>query len=195
MRNAMSYVTQRYSLLDAVQDRVSEHLSDAFGDEHSELAGLDHWTRQRLIDENLAKVSLVFEAENPIEVCYHDLIREIDIEAETGIYHARPDARQEYLRNVVEESGVSGELCGEDKRMAHERAHLAACVSEIAMTFLMDDAEPVKDMSDVLRAFFYTIHEDNDRRQRQLPALLGELERRDLQTMVTELRREADVQK
>jgi hypothetical protein len=182
-------------LLEAVRERVAEHLSDAFNDEHSTLTGLDHWTRQRLIDENLAKVSLVFTADNPIEACYHDFIREIDIEAETGIYHARPDARQDYLRNVVEESGVSGELCGDDRRRAHERAHLAAAVSEIAMSFLMDDAEPVKDMASVLRAFFYTIHEDDERRQKQLPTLLSEPERRDLQTMVTELRREAGAQK
>lgn len=195
MRNAISHVAQRYSLLEAVRERVAERLSDAFDDEHSTLDGLDHWTRQRLIDENLAKVSLVFEAENPIEVCYHDLIREVDIEAETGIYHARADATQEYLRNVVEESGVSGELRGDGKRLAHERAHLAASVSKIAMSFLMDDAEPVKDMAGVLRAFFYTIHEDDERSQRHLPTLLSEPERRDLQTMVTELRREAGTQK
>ena len=191
MRTAAGYATQRYSLLDTVREHVARHLSDTLDNEHGALASLDHWTRQRLIDENLAKISLLFEAENPIEVCYHDLIREIDIEAETGIYQARPDASHAYLRQVVEESGVSGELCNDNRLVAHERAHLAASVSELAMTYLMDDAEPVRDMSSVLRAFFYTIREDAERKHSGLPSLLDESERHDLEIMVTELRREA----
>ena len=191
MRTAASHATQAYSLLDTVREHVASHLNEAMQDQHSALAGLDHWTRQRLIDENLAKISLLFEAENPIAACYHDLIREIDIEAETGIYAARSDASREYLRQVTEESGVSGELSSDGKQVAHESAHLAASVSELAMTYLMDDAEPVRDMASVLRAFFYTIREDAERMQSNLPSLLDASERRDLQIMVTELRREA----
>lgn len=191
MRTATSYAKQTCSLLDTVREHVAAHLSDSLQDEQSELASLDHWSRQRLIDENLAKISLLFEAENPIAACYHDLIREIDIEAETGIYVARPGAPREYLRQVTEESGVSGELCSDGKQVAHQRAHLAASVSELAMTYLMDDAEPVRDMASVLRAFFYTIREDAERKQSKLPSLLDASERHDLQIMVTELRREA----
>jgi hypothetical protein len=56
------------------------------------------------------------------------------------------------------------------------------------MGFLMDDADAVHDMTDVMRALMYTYQENVVRRRCNLPALLEEIELRDLRTMVTEMR-------
>jgi len=213
MRSANRKEIKSYTLPEAVQATIAEQLYEVYNDSGSLIGGLDRWTQQRITDENLAKVLLVLESDEPAEACYRDLVREIDIEAESGIYLARQNARPDHLQHVADESGVSGQLHEEIATIAptvfadeaarssddfdlvwvtiqacHDRAHLDASVSAIIMSFLMDDAEAVKDMTGVMRALMYTYHEDAVRRRSELPVLLEDIEIRDLRTMVTEMK-------
>ena len=204
--------TKRYSLPEAIQAAISEHLYGAFNNPDNLIGNLDRWTHQRITNENLAKVILVLESGDPSEACYGDLIREIDSEAETGIFLVNNNTKPEHLQHLIGETGVSGELCRDIETIAavlfpeeiarspdnldvvwtniqarHDRAHLDASVSEIIMGFLMDDATAVRDMTSVMRALAYTYHEDVVRRRCNLPVLLDDMEIRDLRTMMTEL--------
>jgi hypothetical protein len=161
----------------------------------------------------MAKLRLVFEAEDPPEACYRDLIREIDTEAESGIYLARPGSPFRHLARVAEERGVSGRLhqeidvfapvvfadevrhSAEDLDLVwvtiearHERAHLDATVSEIIMSHLLDDADAARDMTNAIRSLHYAFHEDVVRRRCGLPLVLDTHERRDLDIMIGEFR-------
>jgi len=212
MRTANRKEAHSYSLLETIQARLSEYLYRAYSDSNNLLGNLDRWTQQRITDENMAKVALVLSADEPGEACYRDLVREIDTEAQTGIYLVREGTKQEHLKHVSDEPGVSGELHREIETIAptafsdeaarsdddldlvwitieasHDRAHLDARVSEIIMSFLMDDAETVHDMTSVMRDLMYTFHEDEVRRQCELPVLLEDAEIRDLRIMVSEL--------
>ena len=212
MRTALRKEKHSHSLLEAVRARIAEHLYHAYRRTDSFLGNLDRWTQQRITDENFAKAALVLSADNPGEACYRDLIREIDTEAKTGIYLVRDDAKAEHLETILNESGVSGDLHRHIRMIApivfadeaarsdddldlvritiqasHDCAHIDATVSEIIMSFLMDDMESVHDMTGVMRALMYTSHEDAVRRQCGLPLLLSDAEKRGLQTMVTEL--------
>ena len=205
--------TKRYSLPEAIQAAISEHLYGAFNHSDNLIGNLDRWTHQLITDENLAKVMLVLESSDPSEACYGDLIREIDSEAETGVFLVNQNAKPEHLRQLFDETGVSGKLCQEIETIApvlfpeeaarspgdldvvwtniqarHARAHLEASVSEIIMGFLMDDATAVNDMTSVMRSLAYTYHEDTVRRRCDLPVLLDDMEIRDLRTMMTELK-------
>ncbi len=182
--------TDSHSLLEAIRGRIAEHLYSAYNDAESLLGNLDRWTQQRITDENLAKVALVLSADDPGEACYRDLVREIDTEAESGIYLTGQSTTLEHLRNLADESGVSGQLHRDMDTIApllfpdeaersrhdldlvwitvqsrHDRAHLDATVSEIVMCFLMNDAESVRDMTNVMRSLTYTYHEDDVRRR------------------------------
>lgn len=204
--------THSYSLLEAIQARIAEHLYHVYSDAYSLLGNLDRWTQQRITDESLAKAALVLDADEPAEACYRDLVREIDTEAKTGIYLVRQGTKQDHLKFAGDESGVSGELHPEIGAIApivfpdeaarsnadldlvwvtieatHDRAHLDASVSEIITSILMDDADCVRDMTSVMRALMYASHEDEVRRRCGLPLLIGDAERRDLQFMVSEL--------
>jgi hypothetical protein len=157
-------------------------------------------------------LNLIFESDDPAEACYKDLIRELDTEAETGIYLARTDATERHLRRVMDESGVSGDLhCAIEAIAAtvfpdevahsaddldlvwitiqarHDRAHVDAMVSEIIMSHLMDDANAARDMTNAIRALQYSFHEDVVRRRCDLPRILDERDERDLLLMVTEM--------
>ncbi len=212
MRTAIDGKTHSHTLLDALSATVAEHIYHEFSRADGLLGKLDRWTRQRIIDENLAKACLVLEAEDPGEACYRDLVREIDCEAETGIYLARKGTKPAHLQDVIDDPGVSGELYWQVEAIApcvfpdeaarsnddldlvwitieasHDRAHLDATVSEIIMSFLMDDADIVHDMTGVLRSLMYTHHEDAARRQSELPTLLSDAEIHDLEIMVAEL--------
>ncbi len=204
--------THSHSLLEAVRGRIAERLYSAYNDAESLLGSLDRWTQQRITDENLAKVALVLGADDPGEACYRDLVREIDTEAESGIYLARQSSTLEHLRALADESGVSGQLHRDMDTIApllfpdetersrldldlvwitiqsrHDRAHLDTTISEIVMCFLLNDAESVRDMINMMRALTYTFHEDDVRRSCELPLLLNSAQTRDLHIMVTEL--------
>ena len=213
MRSQALKDKHRYSLPDAIHATVANYLYQTFNDDDQRIANLDRWTHQRIGDENLAKVMLVLESPDPAESCYRDLAREIELEAASGIFLVNDSARDEHLQHVLGEPGVSGQLQHHMQAIApqllpgetgfsideqyriwaelearHDRAHLDASVSEIIMSFMMDDARVVRDMTNVMRALSYTWHEDRVRRESDLPRLLDEMAVRDLRTMMTELK-------
>jgi hypothetical protein len=204
--------TNSFSLTDEIRFRITAYLSHLYDDDEGLLGNLDHWTQRRIIDENLAKLALVLESDDAAESCYRDLIREIDTEAETGIYLVRPDSTSRHLRRLIDDPGVSGELQSEITRIApvmfveetsrssedlelvwariqasHDRAHVDATVSEIILSYYLDDAESARDMSNAMRALQYSFHEDVVRRKCALPPLLDDRDNRALLIMVSEL--------
>ncbi len=204
--------SSRISLMDAIRFRISAYLSELCVENEGLFFNLDHWTQRRIIEENMAKLALVLDSDDPAEACYRDLIREIDSEAETGIYLVRSNSTSRHLRRLIEEPGVSGELHRELETIApiefaeetarsiedldlvwvtiqasHDRAHVDATVSEIILSFFNDNADSLRDMSNAMRALQYSFHEDVVRRRCDLPPLLGERENRELLIMVSEL--------
>ena len=202
--------TRSFTIADAAQARVTEYLDEALAG-GSLLGDLNPWTQRLIRNEMMAKVALVFEAEDPAESCYRDLIREIDTEAELGIYMARQGSPARHLARVVEDRGVSGQLYQEIDAIApvvfadevvhsaddldlvwvtiearHDRAHLDATVSEIIMSHLLDDTQAARDMTNAMRSLLYAFHEDIVRRRCELPPVLDARERRDVEIMVGE---------
>jgi hypothetical protein len=195
-----------------IPSEISAYLYAQFSAENSRLRWLDRWTQLRVSEENFAKVALVIAADDPVEHCYQDLIREIDTEAQSGIYLARPGAKTTSLKILNGESGISGEL---HQRMRHiaptlfpdelehsrenldivwatiearyDRAYLDAEVSRLLITRLLGDEEAANDMTDALRALMYAFNEDLVRRQCEMPLLLNERATADLVTMIAEL--------
>ena len=122
--------TNRFSLMDAIRSRISAYLYQVYAADDGLLGNLDHWTQRRITEENLAKLALVLDSDDPAETCYRDLIRELDTEAETGIYLVRSDSTSRHLYGLIDEPGVSGELYREMKAIApivfaDETAHSA----------------------------------------------------------------------
>jgi hypothetical protein len=195
-----------------IRDAVAAYLNDRFTGKDNPLARLDRWSQQRIVLENQAKLALVLEADDPAEHCYQDLVREIDSEAEAGIYLGTPAANAAQLRRLAGENGVSGRLYQELPAIAailfadelahsndnldlvwvaiearYERANLDAEVSELILMHLKDEEETAADMADALRAMLYTFHEDLARRRCGLPRLLNDRATRHLVTMVSGL--------
>lgn len=202
----------RFSLADAAKARVATYLYQVYANDAGLLGDLDRWTQRRITDENMAKLALVFASDDPAEACYRDLIREIDTEAETGIYLVKPDATSRHLRRLIDEPGISGQLHREMIAIApkmfedetahsaenldlvwvaiqarHDRAHVDAMVSEIIMSHLIDNVDSARDMCNAMRALQYSFHENLARRCSELPLLLDDRHERDLMIMVTEL--------
>ena len=211
MNNRRNDSIRSFTVADAAEARVAAHVDEIFAETGSMLGDLNPWAQRIIGNENMAKLALVFEAEDPAEACYRDLIREIDTEAESGIYIARQGSPSRHLARVVEERGVSGQLYQEIDVIApvvyadevahsaedldlvwvtiearHERAHLDATVSEIIMSHLLDDADAARDMTNAIRALHYAHHEDLVRRRCELPRILDDRERRDVDIMVGE---------
>ena len=216
MLRLVSNNTERYSLSEAIHAEVSQRLYEAFTAENGSLANVDRWTQRKVTMENLAKIELALAADDPVEYCYQNLIREIDTEAETGIYLVGKDIGKTSLNQLSEEPGVSGELYSEVASMAprifpdesahsddqldlvwvtirarYDRASVDAEISTIIMGFLMDDAEIATDMANAIRTLMYALHEDVARRRCELPRLLDERETRELVLMVSELEKRA----
>jgi len=204
--------TSRFSMEDAARARIATYLYEVYSNDDGLLGDLDRWTQRRITEENMAKLTLVFESDDPAEACYKDLIREIDTEAESGIFLAKADSPSRHLSRLVDESGVSCDLDSEIETIAptmfadetahsakdfdlvwitiqarHDRAHVDAKVSEIIMCHLLDDVDAARDMSNALRALHYSFHENVVRRSCSLDLLLDERDERDLLIMVTEL--------
>ena len=211
MNNRRNGFIRRFSVADAAKARVAEYLDEALGGSESLLGDLNPWTQNLIRNEMMAKVALVFEADEPAEVCYRDLIREIDTEAESGIFIARKGSPFRHLSRVADERGVSGQLYQEIDVIApfvfadeaahsaqdldlvwvtieahHDRAHLDATVSELIMSHLLDDADAARDMTNAIRSLLYAFHEDVVRRRCDLPPIIDERERRDIEVMVGE---------
>ena len=202
----------KFSIEEAARARAASYLYQVYADEEGLLGDLDRWTQRRITEENMAKLALVFESTDPAETCYRDLIRELDTEAQAGIFLACSGCKEQHLRNVLDEPGVSGKLHEFMDRLApslfadefahstedldlvwvtlrarHDRAHVDATISEIIMSHLLDNADAARDMSNAMRALGYSFHENVARRRCKLPRLLDERDERDLQIMVNEL--------
>jgi hypothetical protein len=211
MNNRRNGIIRRFSVADAAEARVAEYLDEALAGSGSLLGDLNPWTQNLIRNEMMAKIALVFEADDPAEACYRDLIREIDTEAESGIFIARKESPFRHLSWVVDERGVSGQLYQEIDVIApfvfadeaahsardldivwvtvearHDRAHLDATVSELVMSHLLDDADAARDMTNAIRSLLYAFHEDLVRRQCDLPLIIDVRERRDIEIMVGE---------
>lgn len=195
-----------------IRDEVSKYLYDLFSAEDSKLSSLDRWTQRRISDENLAKISLVLEADDPVETCYQNLVREIDTEAEVGIYLAGRRADEPELRELAGDPGISCRLALNmttvapvvfEEECAHsnvdldivwitiqarfDRAKIDATISEIIMSHLTDDDHHTADMMHSLRSLLYAFHEDLVRRLCKLPSMLNEQGTRELVLMISEL--------
>jgi hypothetical protein len=195
-----------------IRSEVSGYLYDVFFSKGAALSGLDRWTQRRITDENIAKIALVLEANDPVEHCYQNLIREIDTEAETGIYLADSSARSDDLCYLAADPGISGTLHQEMDKIAsvvfadeialsysdldhlwaniqtrYDRAKVDATVSEIIMSRLGDTKARVSDMSMALRSLLYTFHEDVVRRRSGLPLVLTLQSARELIPMISDL--------
>lgn len=200
------------TLADRIRSDVTSYLYEAFSREESPLSNLDRWTQRRITSENLAKVALVLESDDSVEHCYENLIREVDTEAEAGVFLVRPGTRHPVLKSMIGESGVSAKLYQQIDVIApklfadelahsnenldlvwvtiqarHDRAVVDAKVSEIIMKHLLDSTDSAKDMTAALRSLLYAFHEDLARRQCELALVLNDRATRDLVMMVTEL--------
>jgi hypothetical protein len=203
--------TERYSLSETIHAEVSRYLYEAFTADDGLLFNVDRWTQRRVTMENLTKIEL-----DPVEYCYQNLIREIDAEAQTGIFLAGKDTADPLLDLLANERGVSGELKDQvayiaptlfADAVAHsndqldivwvtirarfERARVDAEVSRIAMGILMHDADVALDMAAALRSLMYPFHEHATRHHCNLPSLLDEREARELTIMVSQLEERA----
>ena len=208
----MFRLARKAETLSDLRSEVTSFLYDAFTAEDSSLTGLDRWTQRRVTDENIAKIALVDEAADPVEYCYQNLIREIDTEAESGVYLVRKSAPTADLRYLANDPGVSGTLHEKMKKVApavfpdelahsrhdmdlvwvtiearYDRARIDAMVSEMIMSHLMNGDEGVTDMTMAMRSLLYSFHEDLARRRAGLPLILNERATRELVSMVSEL--------
>jgi hypothetical protein len=208
--------TKRYALSEATHAEVSRFLNEAFMADGGLLSNLDRWTQRRITLENLAKIELAHAADDPVEYCYQNLIREIDAEAQTGIFLVGKDNAGASLSFLANEAGVSGDLKDEvayvaptlfADALAHsndqldlvwvtirarfERARVDAEISRIALGVLMNDADVANDMAAALRSLMYAFHEHATRHQCGLPSLLDERQARELIIMVSQLEKRA----
>lgn len=208
--------SNRYALSEAIHAEVSRCLYDAFSAEDGILSNVDRWTQRKVTLENLTKIELAHAADDPVEYSYQNLIREIDSEAQTGIFLVKRNGGNPSLARLAGEPGISGELCSAVAYMAptlfadelshsndqldlvwvsirarFERARVDADVSKIAMGILMHDPDVAADMADALRSLMYAFHEDGARQRCGLPPLLEEQRSRELSVMVAQLEKRA----
>lgn len=209
-------IRNSYSLSDAMHAEVASFMRAELAAAGEVTETIDRWTQRQIVRQNIAKLELVLEDDDPVEHCYQNLIREIETEAESGVFLVRDDAESAMLRELVSESGVSGQLHSYVSEFAptlfeellargskrteyawtgirarYLRARIDAAVSEIIMGFLLDSSESVMDISGALRALMYGYHESEVRRQYSLPRITGEHDRKHVAAMVTELAQRA----
>ena len=207
---------QRYSMSENIHAEVSRYLYEAFTADDGLLSNVDRWTQRRVTSENLGKIQLAHASGDPVEYCYQNLIREIDAEAQFGIFMIGKDTGNSWLESLADEPGVSGQMKDEVAYVAptlfadallhsndqldlvwvtirarFERARVDAEVSRIAMGILMHDADVADDMAAALRSLMYPFHEHATRHHCRLPALLDERQARELMIMVSQLEKRA----
>ena len=204
--------TNRYARSEAIHAEASRILYEAFSADNGLLSNVDRWTERRVTLENLTKIELAHAATDPVEYCYQNLIREIDSEAQTGIFLVSGRSQDGLLRTLANDPGISGELGSAvaymaptlfSDELAHsddqldlvwvtirarfERARVDAQVSTAALGILMQDPDVTQDMADALRAMMYAFHEHVARQRCGLPTLLDEQRARELCVMVAQL--------
>lgn len=207
---------QHYASSESIHAEASRFLYEAFSAEDGLLSNVDRWTQRLVTLENVTKLELAHAASDPVEYCYQNLIREIDAEAQTGIFLVGRNAEDPVLQTLAQEPGVSGELSHHVAYMApvlfadalahsndqldivwvtirarYERARVDAEISRIAMGILIQDTNVAQDMADALRSMMYAYHEDLARRQCELPPLLDDRQARELTVMVSQLEKRA----
>lgn len=212
MLNLVPKDTNAYARSEAIHADVSRFLYESFSAEGGLLSNVDRWTQRKVTLENLTKIELAHAADDPVEYCYQNLIREIDSEAETGIFLVNKASADPALRLLASEPGVSGELKSSVAHMAptlfadalahsndqldlvwvtisarFERARVDAEVTKIAMGRLIQDEAMAQDMADALRSLMYAFHENAARQRCELPPLLDEQRARELSVMVAQL--------
>ena len=197
---------------DGVRRSVRQFVAAGVSDPGGVLGNLDRWSQRRVAAENIGKIDLMLEAEDPVEHCVQNLIREIDSEAEMGVLLADPGTADQPLKRMCEVRGVSGHLHKEIQRIApvvfpdeyahsegdldlvwvtvkalYDRASFDASASEFAIRHFFDGSDSVGDMIRLIRSLFYSFYEEGFRRQFDLPSLLDEAEVQDLFVMVSDL--------
>jgi len=203
--------SRRYARSEAIHAEVSRILYEAFSADNGLLSNVDRWTQRKVTLENLTKIELALAAGDAVEYCYQNLIREIDSEAQTGIFLVSAHRTDSSLRALANEPGVSGELGSAvaymaptlfSDELAHsndqldlvwvtirarfERARVDAQISTAALGILMLDPDVAQDMADALRSMMYAFHEHVARQRCGLRALLDEQRARELTVMVAQ---------
>jgi len=102
--------SNRYSLFESIHAAASRFLYDAFTGDDGLLSNVDRWTQRRVTMENRTKIELAHASDDPVEHCYQNLIREVDAEAQSGIFLVGKNDPYASLGALAEEPGVSGEL-------------------------------------------------------------------------------------
>jgi hypothetical protein len=196
---------------DRVRSSVRQFVAAGVSDPGGVLGNLDRWSQRRVAAENIGKIDLMLEEEDPVEHGFQNLIREIDSEAEMGVLLVNPSTAHESLKSMCEVRGVSGHLHKEIHRIApvvfpdeyahsdgnldlvwvtvkalYDRASFDASVSEFAIRHLFDSADSVGATIRLIRSLFYSFYEEGIRRQFDLPSLLDEAETQDLFVMVSD---------
>ncbi|MDH3908759.1 MAG: hypothetical protein OEU83_06990, partial [Gammaproteobacteria bacterium] len=97
--------SKRYSLSETIHAEVSRFLYQAFTADSGLLSNVDRWTQRRVTMENLTKIELAHASDDPVEYCYQNLIREIDAEAQTGIFLVGKDTADTSLGILANEPG------------------------------------------------------------------------------------------
>jgi hypothetical protein len=199
-----------------IQASVIAYLDDRFQGGEPGLARLDRWSIDRIMRENRAKAALVEEAGDPVEYCVQNLIREIDAEAQVGVFLPNPARHAAQLRRHFGEPGITARLDLEMPRIAptmfaeearrsgpdldvvwntvsarFDRAHIEAETSELVLMHVLDSADNAADTADEFRAVFYAFHEDRLRRSFDLEDQLDEERGKRLVATVAELGRRA----
>jgi hypothetical protein len=197
----------------SIEDAVSAYLHDRFSHLDCAMSRANRWLQQRIVVASLEKVKLILEADDPVEECYANLVREIDAEAAHGIFLASPAGNAAQLDRLAGKSAISGRLfqylpdiapflfADELAQCHHElaavwaiiearydRANLDTEVSELMLMHLIGDEESAAEASDELRRIFYASHEDEVRRRCNLPNLVNDQTRSSLMTTVSGLR-------
>ena len=212
MKNVFPWNGRRRTATDDIQQQVSAYLYDVYTIDSGLLGDLDRWTQRKITDENMAKLALVMSSDDPGEACYRDMIREIDSEAQTGVYLVDRASHLQHLHELAENTGISGKLRSQMHVIAptmfpdetarsrndldlvwvtirayHDRAHVDARVSEIILGNLLGDADHAADMASAIRDLMYAHHEDLIRERCELARILDESESRLVSIMTDEL--------
>ena len=199
-----------------IQASVVAYLDDRFQSAEPGLLQLDRWSIDRIMRENRAKAALVEEARDPAEHCVQNLIREIDVEAQFGVFLPGPARHAAQLRRLAGEHGITGRLDLDMARIAptlfaeeahrsgpdldvvwntvstrFDRAHIEAETSELILMYLSESEVDAADAADDFRSVFYAFHEDRLRRSFDLEDKLDEESGRRLVATVAELGRRA----
>lgn len=199
-----------------IRSAISRYLTERFETDQSFRPASASTQRWRISLENYAKLALALEAEDAVEHCLQNLIREIDKEAESGIWLEHPAANAAQLRRLSGNPALSanlheelpcmldtlfaGDETGAPKNVDRARASIEsrylhanvdAETSELVLMYQLQDEDEAADLTEILRATFYTFHENEVRRRCGLPGMLNESASQDLAGAVEYFRKRA----